>query len=99
MNKKTEHFIACLRKLLEQTQTHRSLEILQEINETFYMQKIEEFILLEEQLHEAIQRVQEIQEKVNDHYLSTYHVWKKDVRWLNTHLYLKNPPQKRISVL
>lgn len=92
-------FIASLRKLLDQTQAHRSLGILQEINETYYMQKIEEFSLLHEQLHETIQRLQELQEKINKHYQDTFHVWKKDVRWLNAHLYLKNPTQKRISVL
>lgn len=90
-------FIACLKKLLEQIQAHRSLEILHEINETYYMQKIEEFSLLHEQLHETVQRLQELQEKINNHYHDTFYVWKKDVRWLNAHLYLKN--QKRISIL
>jgi len=90
---KTERFITHLQQLLKQVRANGNLKIHQEINESFYMQKIEEFKFLCEQLRATEGRLEEIKGRIMKHYIGAYPFWKRDARWLNN--YLRNVVQSK----
>jgi len=55
----------------------------QNINLSYYTEKLEELKLLKEQLTEGREGLDIL---ANDHYKNTYCQWRKDVLWLNRYL-------------
>lgn len=60
------------------------------INQFFYMQRIEEIRMVLEQFVEAKMKLEAATSWLDENYVSTYHKWRKDARWLNRHLHNRN---------
>lgn len=84
-SKKLEKFNRYILTMVKALGRDQSLIVHQRINESFYLQKKEEFRLLREQLEEAERKMVDVQARVTEHYKSAYCIWRKDVRWLHAH--------------
>lgn len=56
------------------------------INQFFYMQRAEEMKTVLERFQEGNEKSAAATRWIQAHYPSTYHQWRKDVRWLNRYL-------------
>lgn len=65
---------------------HNTLTVHQTVNQFYYMQKAEELKLLQAQLEETQKKLELIQKRIYEHYLETYHKWRRDALWLNRFL-------------
>jgi hypothetical protein len=67
--------------------SNNTLYIHQNINESYYLEKEAELVLLKEQLDEAFLNMQHLQRRVCHHYKDIYGTWRKDIQWLSRHLH------------
>lgn len=82
-----------LSKLIERMQrivTHlndrNDLVLHQQVNQFFYMQKIEELKMLSSQLEEIPVSFESLTGHLTESYKLCFVQWRKDVRWLNSYL-------------
>jgi len=73
-----------VQKLTSVLSEHRKdLRMHRNVDEFFYMQKIEELKQLEESIEDAYKRLKALKGKFNSEYKLLYCSWKKDARWVN----------------
>jgi len=72
-------------------QQHGSLRVQLAIDDSYYLQKREELIVLESQRKLAQSRLNDLELIIASHYKSTYCRWRRDVRWLSNHLQQQQP--------
>lgn len=75
-------------KLCEQ----QELTIHQQVNQFFYMQKIEELKMLMDQFDDLNRNLNGLAAKIQDSSLACFAQWRKDARWLNNR---KRTPRPR----
>lgn len=87
-----------LTKLIERMQrivTHLNdrydLVLHQQVNQFFYMQKIEELKVLLSQFDETSKSLEMVASRIDEHYSLCFAQWCKDARWLNTHHLRERP--------
>lgn len=87
-----------LSKLIERMQsivTHlkdrNDLVLHQQVNQFFYMQKIEELKMLLCQFDEINESLAALTSRIDEHYSMCFAQWCKDARWLNTHHLRERP--------
>ena len=57
----------------------------QQVNQFFYMQKIEELQTLLRQFNDATERVEMLAFRIDQSYRLCFAQWRKDARWLNSY--------------
>lgn len=72
--------IARLTALVQLLDASFDLELHSEIDQAYYMQKLEELKLLKAQLEEADEKLRGVQHRVHTHYTGIYKAWRADVR-------------------
>jgi tetrahydrodipicolinate N-succinyltransferase len=65
------------------SENHKNLHVHNNINEFYYMQKVEELKQLEESITDAYLRLESLSSKYHAEYTQLYFNWKKDARWIN----------------
>lgn len=83
---KVHALIEAIDGMVKRLSKHNSLEIHQQISQSYYMQKAAELRLLTEQLQEAALRCEIIQGRIGAHYERVHSVLQDDIRWLEVHL-------------
>lgn len=83
---KCHKLVQCLQRLTSDLTGNKEYNVHSHINQFFYMQRAEELKIILEQFEEAKANLETATLRMNEKYTSTYYQWKKDVRWLNTHL-------------
>jgi hypothetical protein len=86
-SEKCRKLVRCLQRLTSDLTNNKEYNVHSHINQFFYMQRAEELKLILEQFEEAKANLTTANLRMNEKYTSTYHQWKKDVRWLNAHLH------------
>lgn len=86
----TEHeklpkLIERMQRLVTYLNDRNDLVTHQQVNQFFYMQKIEELKMLLKQFEETKQMLQSLTRRIDEHYLLCFEQWRKDVRWINSH--------------
>lgn len=76
---KLEHFAARLDRMKDFT-------IHQRINHFYYMQKISELVMLQEQVEHSRTRLSQLTTCLEKEYASAFCQWNQDIRWLNREL-------------
>lgn len=81
-----------LLKLIERMQhlanylnDRNNLVIHQQVDQLFYMQKIEELKILLSQFEEISKRLETLRSRIDENYSLCFAQWCKDSRWLNSH--------------
>lgn len=64
----------------------RDFTVHRHISDFYYMQKIAELHLLQEQLEEALNRVSFLGNKIEQEYSCIFVQWHRDLKWLNKYL-------------
>lgn len=80
---KISKFIEKLRKITADLEELRILQVHQQVNQFYYMQKASELSMLCDQLKEVIQKQHEINALIDVIYPEVFLKWQKDARWLN----------------
>jgi hypothetical protein len=65
------------------SENRKNLHIHNNINEFYYMQKVEELKQLEESITDAYKRLENLKDRYHTEYTHLYCNWKKDARWIN----------------
>jgi hypothetical protein len=71
-----QNFVLCLKRSND-TDIHRN------IDEFYYMQKLEELEILKSQMNETNDRLQSINNRIHLHYQEIASKWSKDIRWMS----------------
>lgn len=79
-------FLNCLDKLVSDLRRHHKIPVHTEINQFYYMQKIEELKELKQQLTDAEKRLKFFEQNFEAKYKEIFLRWSKDARWLNRYL-------------
>lgn len=77
---KLDKMIAHLSQLVKVLDTSFDLELHRRLDQSYYMQKLEELKLLRTQLEAATVNLHQVQSRVCAHYGTVYKVWREAVR-------------------
>lgn len=83
---KCQKLVERLERLASDLADNNEYVIHSRINQFFYMQRAEEMKMVLGQFQEGKEKSEAATRWMQEHYPSTYHQWRKDVRWLNTYL-------------
>lgn len=72
-----------MQRLVTLLDSRNDLVIHQQVDQSYYMQKIEELKILLSQLEVAGQNVDALASRIDSHYTLCSTQWYKDVRWLH----------------
>lgn len=86
---KFEKILKSLDKLISDLAANQKLPVHSNVNQFYYMQKIEELKVLKERLDEEIKRLKFVEANFEEACHEVFLRWQKDARWLN--MYLENP--------
>lgn len=79
-----------LDQLVTDLRKHHNIPVHSHINQFYYMQKIEELKLLQQQLSDAAKRMKFVQDLCDEKYNEIFHRWSKDARWLNRYQHVNS---------
>lgn len=80
---KVQKLIQRLDQLTTYVKDTNTLAVKYRINDSFYLEKIEELQVLVEQLEGVYERFSLLQDKIEQEYKSVFCCWQADVRWLS----------------
>ena len=75
-----------IQQLVNELTRHNTLLVHKRINQSYYMQKHQELLLLSEQLTSARRQLDRVVRRAALHYEQVFLTWLPDVRWLQQHL-------------
>ncbi len=81
---KLDKMIDRLQRIVHHMNRSLDIDLHRRINQSYFMQKVEELKLLKAQLQEAGAILERVQNRVNEHYPPIYDAWRRDVRNLAT---------------
>lgn len=84
-----------MQRLVIYLNERNNLILHQQVNQFFYMQKIEELKMLLRQLEEINKSLDVVTLRIHEHYRLCFAQWSKDARWIN----LQHFPEKPKSIL
>lgn len=90
---KLEKFILRIDRFIEELRSHEKLEVHSHINQFYYMQKMEELKLQQDNLREALKRLTVVQQHLDVNYKEIFCRWSQEARWLR-----RNRPRIERSV-
>ena len=74
-----------MQRLVTYLNERNNLILHQQVNQFFYMQKIEELKMLLRQLEEINKSLDAVTLCIHEHYSLCFAQWSKDARWVNTY--------------
>lgn len=83
---KINKLICRLQSLVMSLNDHIDLDLHKNIDQFYYMQKLEELEILKSQREEAYQRLQSINTRMFAHYHEIAGKWSRDARWMSLRL-------------
>lgn len=97
---KLEKFIQRVEVLMNVLREHRNnLHIQNNVDQFYYMEKLAELRVLEENLLDEIDRLSYYQQRFENEYAQAFCRWKKDVRFLNSlSVNAKNKAEERYEI-
>ena len=84
-----------MQRLVTYLNERNNLILHQQVNQFFYMQKIEELKMLLRQLEEINKSLDAVTLRIHEHYGLCFAQWSKDARWVN----LQQFPERPKSIL
>lgn len=81
-----------MQRLVTYLNERNSLILHQQVNQFFYMEKIEELKMLLSQFEEINKSLEGVALRIHEHYSLCFAQWSKDARWLNTQ-HIPEPPK------
>jgi division protein CdvB (Snf7/Vps24/ESCRT-III family) len=84
-----------MQRLVTYLNERNNLILHQQVNQFFYMQKIEELKMLLKQLEEINKSLDAVTLRIHEHYSLCFAQWSKDARWVN----LQHFPERPKSIL
>jgi hypothetical protein len=91
---KLEKFIERLNALISVLEQRNNVQVQSRVNQFYYMQKVTELKVLEENMQEAEKRLRFLEDKLKSEYKEVYCRWKKDARWLNAEVHVSEAELK-----
>lgn len=82
---KCQKLILRMQWLVENLGERKDLVVHQQLDQFFYMQKIEELQMLLSQFDDIKRRLESITSRIHAHYHLCLDHWRKDARWLNAY--------------
>ena len=82
-NEHMGELISAMKMLINEMKRVDTLTVRRHIDESFYLQKIEELSLLNHQLAEAIQNLSSVQHRISLHLAGICPTWQKDSNFLS----------------
>jgi hypothetical protein len=103
MKGKADKFIIRIRNLIGALKLYsRDIVVHRQIDLFYYMQKEAQMRELDNQMEEALKRLEIAQEALECEYKTVYSRWRKDVRWLTryrTHVMPQQKPGDEVTIL
>jgi division protein CdvB (Snf7/Vps24/ESCRT-III family) len=72
-----------MQRLVTYLNDRNNLILHQQVNQFFYMQKIEELKMLIQQFEEINKNLDAVTARIHEHYSLCFAQWSKDARWVN----------------
>ncbi len=91
LHEKLPKLIERMQRLVNYLDARNELTIHRHVDQSFYMQKIEELKTLYTQLEEFRKKIDVLNSHIDNHYKLCFAQWSKDVRLLNTEPFRDRP--------
>ena len=88
---KLSRLIERMQRIVTHLNSRYDLVLHHQINQFFYMQKIEELKMLLSQFEETRKSLDALTARMDAHYILCFVRWRKDARWLNNHHRRESP--------
>ncbi len=90
-----------MNKLVNDLTAHNSLPVHSNINQFYYMQKIEELRMLKERLEDQLKRLKFVEQNFDEACYDVFIHWRRDYRWFHRYIQnsRKNLTEKKLKVI